>query len=102
MVIASTYLPLSSKTHARSSETLGSQIMHLTSVSILTRFLLTAKLLGYFPVNLNQFAASGNKRDVNRSSGSCARALERHEPECGDRTRCLCHQAPHGDKSQLY
>eukprot|EP00116_Pleurobrachia_bachei_P016324 sb/3476586/ len=52
---------------------------------------------GYFPwgeisgkpdyrfdfINLDQFAASGNKRDINRSSGSCARALERHDPFLG-------------------
>eukprot|EP00116_Pleurobrachia_bachei_P004381 sb/3464643/ len=39
---------------------------------------------------------SENKRDVNRSGGSCARALERHNPflgadptpVCGDHTRC--------------
>eukprot|EP00116_Pleurobrachia_bachei_P009014 sb/3469276/ len=41
-----------------------------TGRSMLTNFLLTDKLLGYFPVNLDQFEASGNKRDVNRSSGS--------------------------------
>ena len=62
------------------AKTLRSQIINLTSVSILTHFLLTDKLLGYFPVNLDQFAVSGNKRDVNQSSGSRARALERHDP----------------------
>eukprot|EP00116_Pleurobrachia_bachei_P018573 sb/3478835/ len=50
---------------------------------ILTNFLLTDKLLGYFPVNLDQFAASGKKRDVNRSSGSSAKALERYDPILG-------------------
>eukprot|EP00116_Pleurobrachia_bachei_P018584 sb/3478846/ len=59
------------------------QIKDLTSVSISTHFLLTDKFPGYFPVNLDHFAASGNKRDVNRSSGSCTRALERHDPFLG-------------------
>ena len=106
------YLQTRSKRPGSGAKTLGSQIMNLTSVSILTHFLLTDKLLGYFPVNLDQFAASGNKRDVNRSSGSCARALERHDPFLGGgadtyvrarsrslrdldlaRTRCQWHQA---------
>eukprot|EP00116_Pleurobrachia_bachei_P012676 sb/3472938/ len=90
MVIASRYLPISSKTHGRSAETLGSQIMDLTSVSILTRFLLTDKLLGYFSVNLDQFAASGiNTRHVYTPSAIPTLM-------CGDHTRCLCRQTDTG------
>eukprot|EP00116_Pleurobrachia_bachei_P017232 sb/3477494/ len=78
-------IPCRTSVNAGGAKSLGSQIIDLTSVSILTHFLLTDKLLGYFPVNLDQFAASGNKQDVNRSSGSCARALERHDPFLGGR-----------------
>ena len=79
----SRYLQIQSKRPGSGAKTLGSQIINLTSVSILTHFLLTDKLLGYFPVNLDQFPVSGNKRDVNQSSGSRARALERHDPFWG-------------------
>eukprot|EP00116_Pleurobrachia_bachei_P014631 sb/3474893/ len=96
------YRQIHSKPSGSGAKSPGSQMLVSTLGSILTHFLstITNKLLGYFPVNLDQFAASGNKQDVNRSSGSCARALERNDPflgveptpVCGDRTRCLCRQ----------
>eukprot|EP00116_Pleurobrachia_bachei_P008108 sb/3468370/ len=74
-----------------------SQIKDLTSVSILTHFLLTDKLLGYFPVNLDQFAASGN---VSKQTG-CKSVQWIPSPMCGDRTRWLCRQGSTKDRKDL-